>query len=156
MSKLARPLLTLSVALAMTAAVLCCAFSSVALADGGNDGDFAVADAPSLRDGDKPARTIMIYMDGSSSEEDKPVCTAMLKEYMASKFDSSQFRIIIMTGGSLKWHLEKECLRDKRGNADTIDEISSEYNQIWEVHGATDTEGRLPAAARRRRRDRRR
>ncbi|MBR3235119.1 MAG: hypothetical protein IKG11_05835 [Atopobiaceae bacterium] len=87
---------------------------------------------------ERAVRTIMIYLDGASSEENTPVCSAMLKEYMASKFDQSQFRIIVMTGGSLKWHLDASYLRDKDGNVGTLTEISSEYNQIWEVHGAKD------------------
>ncbi|SEH54850.1 MULTISPECIES: clostripain-related cysteine peptidase [Atopobiaceae] len=43
-----------------------------------------------------------------------------------------------MTGGSLKWHLDAGYLRDKDDHTGTLTEISSEYNQVWEVYGATD------------------
>ena len=104
-----------------------------------NDNTLVAGNSPSLGDGNNgnAARTIMIYLDGAASEEKTPVCTAMLKEYMASNFNRSDFRIIVMTGGSLKWHLEAEYLRDEHGEA-TLDEISSEYNQVWEVYGAND------------------
>ncbi len=111
---------------------------SDALADEGS-GD-ASSLANSEGDADSVIRTIMIYLDGASSEENNPVCSAMLEEYMKSKFDRSDFRIIVMTGGSLKWHLDADYLRDKDGNAGTLTEISSEYNQVWEVYGSTDSE----------------
>ena len=92
----------------------------------------------------KAKRTIMVYMDGSSSEENNPVCSAMLEEYMNAKFDRNYIRIIIMTGGSMKWHLDSKYLRDQDGNSGTLNEISNEYNQIWEVFGTTDdSEGYL-------------
>ena len=133
-----RFLITLGIMLALAAALLSGAISRVALAEDGNDSE-GLADAlQPFDDGNKPARTIMIYSDGAASEEKNPVMTAMLKEYMATKFDRSDFRIIVMTGGSLKWHLDAGYMRDKAGNAGTLTEISSEYNQIWEVYGATD------------------
>ncbi|MBQ1449616.1 MAG: hypothetical protein IIZ12_01600, partial [Eggerthellaceae bacterium] len=100
----------------MAAVLLSGVVSSVALAEDGNDGE-ELADALQPLDDNKPARTIMIYSDGAASEEKNPVMTAMLKEYMASKFDRSKFRIIVLTGGSLKWHLEASYLRDKDGTA---------------------------------------
>ena len=86
-------LITLGIMLAMATVILGGSISTAAFAD---DGDLAAVKTP------PPARTIMIYMDGAASEENKPVCSAMLKEYMESKFDRSSFRIIVMTGGSLK------------------------------------------------------
>ncbi|HAM16168.1 MAG TPA: hypothetical protein DCP91_10025 [Eggerthellaceae bacterium] len=130
-----RFLIPLGIMLAMAVVILGVATSPTALAD---EGDLAAAEDPSLSSGDKPVRTIMIYLDGAASEENTPVCSAMLKEYMASNFNRSDFRIIVMTGGSLKWHLEASYLRDKDGNANTLTEISSEYNQVWEVYGAND------------------
>ena len=92
----------------------------------------------------KVKRTIMVYMDASFSEQNNPVCSAMLEEYMNAKFDRNYIRIIIMTGGSLKWHLDSKYLRDQDGNSGTLNEISNEYNQIWEVFGTTDdSEGYL-------------
>ncbi|MBE6466120.1 clostripain-related cysteine peptidase [Denitrobacterium detoxificans] len=143
-----RFLIALGIMLAMAAVMLGIAISPTAFAEDGDptaaeepapdDSGLVATEDPSPGDGTKPFRTIMIYLDGASSEENNPVCSAMLKEYMASKFDRSDFRIIVMTGGSLKWHLDASYLRDKNGNAGTLTEISSEYNQIWEVYGATD------------------
>ena len=128
-------LVAVGIMFALAATVLCGPVLPAAHAD---EGDLAAAEAPSLDGASEPVRTIMIYLDGAASEEGNPVCSAMLKEYMASKFDRSDFRIIVMTGGSLKWHLDASYLRDKDGNAGTLTEISSEYNQVWEVYGATD------------------
>ena len=133
-STTSRLLIALGIALTMALTLLNCPLSSVALAD---DQGPAPAEPTAHADGN-PARTIMIYLDGASSEENGYACTDMLKEYMASKFDRSDFRIIVMTGGSLKWHLEASYLRDKDGAADRLAEISSEYNQVWEVYGAND------------------
>ena len=83
-------------------------------------------------------RTIMIYMDGAASEENNRACSDMIEEYVSARFDRENFRVIVVTGGSLKWHLDAKYLRDKDGNPDTLTEISGEYNQIWEVYGATD------------------
>ncbi|MBQ9042838.1 MAG: hypothetical protein IJ111_08480 [Eggerthellaceae bacterium] len=130
-----RFLIPLGIMLAMAAVILGVATSPAAFAD---DGDLAAGGSPSLDNANEPARTIMIYLDGAASEENGFACTDMLKEYMASKFNRSDFRIIVMTGGSLKWHLDANYLRDEAGNPDTLEEISSEYNQVWEVYPATD------------------
>lgn len=100
--------------------------------------------ADTIGTGNKAKRTIMVYMDGSSSEENNPVCSAMLEEYMNAKFDRNYIRVIVITGGSMKWHLDSKYLRDQDGNSGTLNEISNEYNQIWEVFGTTDdSEGYL-------------
>ena len=129
-----RFLITLGILLTMATVILSGVVSPVALAD---DGGIVAAEA-SEPNSDKVTRTIMIYMDGATAEEKNPVFSAMLKEYMASEFNRSDFRVIVMTGGSLKWHLEADYLRDKDGNAGSLTEISSEYNQVWEVYGAND------------------
>ena len=140
-----RFLIALGIMLAMAAVILGGVVSPVALADDGDDGGTNHVTASLLLENDgKVARTIMIYLDGAHSEENNPVCSAMLKEYMASEFDRSDFRIIVMTGGSLKWHLDASYLRDKDGNTGKLTEISSEYNQVWEVYGSKDgSEGHL-------------
>ena len=89
-------------------------------------------------DDSKAVRTIIYYNDGASSEEINMACSDMLMEAMDAKFDSSKIRFIVMTGGSLKWHLDSKYLRDKNGGK-TIGEISNEYNQVWELFGSTDT-----------------
>lgn len=130
-----RFLIPLGIMLTMAALILGAAISPAALAD---DGDLAAGNSPSLGNNNNVTRTIMIYLDGASSEENGFACTDMLKEYIASKFNRNDFRIIVMTGGSLKWHLDASYLRDEDDNAGTLTEISSEYNQVWEVYGATD------------------
>ena len=128
-----RFLIVFGMVLAMAMTLLGYATSSVALAD---DGELAAAEAPSLGDGNQPVRTIMIYMDGGASEANTGVCSTIIKEYLHASFNRDNFRIIVMTGGSSKWHLEPQYLRDKDGNSGTLTEISSEYNQVWEVYGA--------------------
>ena len=128
-----RFLIVLGMVLAMAATLIGYATSSVALAD---DGELAAAEAPSLGDGNQPVRTIMIYMDGGASEANTGVCSTIIKEYLHASFNRDNFRIIVMTGGSSKWHLEPQYMRDKDGNSGTLTEISSEYNQVWEVYGA--------------------
>ena len=91
-----RFLIPLGIMLTMAALILGAAISPAAFSD---DGDLTAGGSPSLGNANK--RTIMIYLDGAASEENNPVCSAMLKEYMASNFDRSDFRIIVMTGGSL-------------------------------------------------------
>ena len=140
LSATGRFLIVLGMVLAMATALLGYATSSVALAD---DGELSAAEAPSLGDGNQPARTIMIYMDGGNSEANTGVCSTIIKEYLHASFNRDNFRIIVMTGGSSKWHLESQYLRDKDGG-DTLTGISDEYNQVWEVYGAQDeTEGYL-------------
>ncbi|MBO6206943.1 MAG: hypothetical protein J6O73_08375 [Lachnospiraceae bacterium] len=96
-----------------------------------------------LRGEGKAVRTIIYYNDGASSEAINGACTDMLMEAMAARFDSSKIRFIVMTGGALKWQLDSKYLRDRNGE-NTIDGISTEYNQVWELFGATDdSEGYL-------------
>ena len=132
-----RLFIALGIMLAIATITLSGVISPAALAD---NEELAVEEAPVLGvNGTEPVRTIMIYLDGASSEENGYACTDMLKEYMAAKFNRSDFRIIVMTGGSLKWHLEASYLRDKDDNPfPPTGEISSEYNQVWEVYGAND------------------
>ena len=99
---------------------------------------------PAQAEASNPARTIMIYMDGGASEANTGVCSTIIKEYLHASFDRDNFRIIVMTGGSSKWHLESQYLKDKNGG-NTLTGISNEYNQVWEVYGAQEgeTEGYL-------------
>ena len=128
-----RSLITLCIVLTLMMSILGAASLSVVFAE---DGDNNVGNES------KAKRTIMIYLDGASSEANNPVCSAMIKEYVNAKFNRDDLRIIVMTGGSSKWHLDSKYLRDRDGNSGTLSEISNEYNQIWEVYGATnDAEG---------------
>lgn len=118
------------------------------------------------KDGNKAVRTIIYYNDGASSEEINMACSDMLMEAMAAKFDSSKIRFIVMTGGSLKWHLDNDSdpendngylafpedvsLPDdavvkpdpddpeKTITINKKSQISNSYNQVWELFGATD------------------
>ena len=125
-----RLLATLGVALAAAATTLALACPATALAREG-----AGSPEASLTPENEPARTIMIYMDGGASEANTGVCSTIIKEYLHASFNQDNFRVIVMTGGSSKWHLESQYLRDKDGG-DTLTGISNEYNQVWEVYGA--------------------
>ena len=71
-----RFLIPLGIMLAMAAAILAGAGAPTAFAD---NGDLAATETPSLGSGDKAVRTIMIYLDGASSEENGSACTDMLE-----------------------------------------------------------------------------
>ena len=88
---------------------------------------YAQDDAP------KAKRTIMYYEDGCDPETTAGAASANLVEAMNAKFNNEQVRFIVITGGANQWHMESEYLRDQDGN--TVDEISNEYNQIWELTG---------------------
>ena len=135
-----RFLIPLGIMLAVVTVILSGVISPVALAD-----DEGIVAAEGLESGKRNtlARTIMIYMDGGASEANTGVCSTIIKEYLHASFSRDNFRIIVMTGGSSKWHLESKYLRDK-DDGDTLTGISDEYNQVWEVYGAQgETEGYL-------------
>ena len=133
-----RLLATLGVALAAAATTLALACPATAVAREGEG-----APGAGLAPESDPARTIMIYMDGGNSEANTGVCSTIIKEYLHASFNQDNFRVIVMTGGSSKWHLESQYLRDKDGG-ETLTGISNEYNQVWEVYGAQgETEGYL-------------
>lgn len=93
---------------------------------------YAQDDAP------KAKRTIMYYEDGCDPETTAGAASANLVEAMNAEFDNTQVRFIVITGGANQWHMDSEYLRDQDGNP--IDEISNEYNQIWELTGKADGE----------------
>ena len=135
-----RFLIVFGMVLAMATALLGYVITPIALAD---DGDIVAVEAQDLGNSNKVARTIMIYMDGGASEANTGVCSTIIKEYLHASFNRNNFRVIVMTGGSSKWHLESQYLRDKDSDG-TLTGISNEYNQVWEVYGAQDeTEGYL-------------
>lgn len=83
-------------------------------------------------------RTIMYYEDGCDPETTAGAASANLVEAMNAEFDNEQIRFIVITGGANQWQMESEYLRDQEGNQ--IDEISNEYNQIWELTGKAEGE----------------
>ena len=86
----------------------------------------------------KAKRTIMYYEDGCDPETTAGAASANLVEAMNAEFNNEEIRFIVITGGANKWHMESKYLRDQEGNQ--IDEISNEYNQIWELTGKADGE----------------
>ena len=93
---------------------------------------YAQDDAPIAK------RTIMYYEDGCDPETTAGAASANLVEAMNAEFDNTKVRFIVITGGANQWQMESEYLRDQDGNP--IDEISNEYNQIWELTGKADGE----------------
>ena len=79
-----------------------------------------------------PKRTIMFYVIGSNLEADSSCATNKLIELSSSPYNEN-LDIIVITGGSLKWHTPAEYL-------DGADEISVEYNQVWKVVGKKEGE----------------
>ena len=86
----------------------------------------------------KAKRTIMYYEDGCDPETTAGAASANLVEAMNAEFDNKQIRFIVITGGANQWHMDSKYLRDQDGNP--IDEISNEYNQIWELTGRAEGE----------------
>ncbi|MBO5273261.1 MAG: hypothetical protein J6I45_01460 [Clostridia bacterium] len=93
---------------------------------------YAQDDAPIAK------RTIMYYEDGCDPETTAGAASANLVEAMNAEFDNTKVRFIVITGGANQWQMESKYLRDQDGNP--IDEISNEYNQIWELTGKADGE----------------
>lgn len=106
----------------------------------------------------KAKRTILMYLCGADLETDLGCASRNLRQILRSNFSSGDdVRFIVMTGGSKadpdyytdpaavpqSWKLESSYLCDGDGN--TIDQISDEYNQIWEAKGlnAEENAGKL-------------
>lgn len=96
--------------------------------------------------GTKAARTILLYDCGADLETKAGLATYNLKQILQSNFSKDdQVRLIVMTGGSDKWHLEKEYLYDPETGDAPEEGISVVYNQIWEAKGldAAENPGKL-------------
>ncbi len=116
-----------------------------------------------VKDGAKAKRTILLYLCGSDLETEGGLASFNLRQILSANFSSDEdIRLIIMTGGADKWHMDKEselvfpddvyvpkdaqCLMDKEHPLDPDDPesysddprsgISNTYNQIWEARGA--------------------
>ena len=64
-------------------------------------------------------------MCGSDLESNQHMGTCNLKQIMKSNFSKDEkVDFIVLTGGSSKWHMEKEYLVGQ-------EEISAQHNQIW-------------------------
>ena len=82
-------------------------------------------------------RTVLLYCCGSNLETYSGLATYNLHQVMRASFSQNDdVRFIVLTGGADEWQMESENLYDPEDPDGEIDEISSEYNQIWEVKGA--------------------
>ena len=82
-------------------------------------------------------RTILLYDCGADLETDAAMATYNLEQILKAHFSEDEdIRFIVMTGGSEQWQLDKSYLVDPEADeAHQPDEISNEYNQIWEAKG---------------------
>ena len=112
-------------------------------------------------------RTIMLYVCGADLEEDAGMASINLGQVLNADFGKEEdVHVVVMTGGSFKWHLAKKYLvfpedvevpddAVQNGNplfddmVETADDpksqISGPYNQIWEAKskGAVESPGKL-------------
>ena len=79
-----------------------------------------------------PTHTVMLYGVGSDLEGDSGCMTFNLYQIMRSGYNEN-VNFIVMTGGAEKWQLPSEYLSG-------ADEISAQYNQIWQIRGKHDGE----------------
>lgn len=79
-----------------------------------------------------PKRTIMFYAIGSNLEAQSRCFTKKVIEFSNSPYNEN-LDIIVITGGTEKWHTPAEYL-------DGADEIDVEYDQVWKVVGKKDGE----------------
>ena len=103
---------------------------------------FAEAEKPP-RDADKAVRTIMLYDCGADLETDSAMATFNLLQILRANFSKDKsVRFIVMTGGSNKWQIEGKYLCEADGTP--VEEVSSEYNQLWEAKGLDAPESEQP------------
>ena len=108
-------------------------------------------------DAAKAKRTIMLYDCGADLETSAAMATYNIEQILKSNFSQDEeIRLIVMTGGSNQWQLDKEYLVFPEDNnvpddavagydpqmMETTDEVldkysqvSNVYNQIWEAKG---------------------
>ncbi len=86
---------------------------------------------PATSPEDKKSRTIMFFADGVDLESKYGFLSENLKEIMSSKY-SENLNIIMMTGGTQKYHISDEYVQDKDGNPIQID---VNEKQLWRVTG---------------------
>lgn len=94
---------------------------------------------------EKSVRTIMLYDCGGDLETKGGMATYNLRQILNSNFSKDdKIKLIVMTGGSDKWHLESEYLYDPETGS-SPETIDNQYNQIWEAKGldASENPGQL-------------
>ena len=90
-------------------------------------------------------RTILLYTCGADLETAYGMATFNLHQILNAKFSAKEnVNVIVMTGGSMKWQLESKYLYDPE-TGKSPEQISGEYNQIWEAKGtdAKENPGKL-------------
>ncbi|MCR5203157.1 MAG: hypothetical protein K6D02_08755 [Lachnospiraceae bacterium] len=80
------------------------------------------------------SRTLLLYTCGSDLELNDGFLTKNLKEIMSSKMPEN-LNVIVMTGGTRLYHMEKKYTVDENGKNV---EIIPEQKQIWKLTGSTD------------------
>ena len=95
-------------------------------------------------------RTVLVYICGTDLESNHGMASHNLRQILKAKFSKdNDVKVIVMTGGSLLWHLEEDCLsfpaeavlpedavvNDSGETLDPRSQISNCYNQIWEARG---------------------
>ena len=87
-------------------------------------------------DAPKAERTILLYDCGADLETAGAMATYNLKQVLRANFSKDEkVRFIVMTGGSLTWHMDGDKLFDP-ATGKNMKAIPTEYNQIWEAKGA--------------------
>lgn len=96
---------------------------------------------------EKAVRTVMLYDCGADLETDGAMATFNLKQILKSNFSKDKsVRFIVMTGGSNEWQIEggeEGYLVNQDGTP--VNEVSSEYNQLWEAKGLDAPENEQPS-----------
>ena len=104
-------------------------FAAPVFADGEKDGDT-----------EKAERTILLYDCGADLETGGAMATYNLEQILRANFSKDdKIKFIVMTGGSVEWHLGSEHLYDP-ATGQNMETIPTEYNHIWEAKGADATE----------------
>lgn len=81
-------------------------------------------------------RTVLLYACGADLETAYGMATFNLHQILNAKFSAKEkVNVIVMTGGSMQWQLESKYLYDPE-TGKSPEQISGEYNQIWEAKGA--------------------
>ena len=136
--------------------------------------DVDAEEETSTREGPNTKRTIMLYDVGSNLETEAGLASYNLRQILASSFSSDDdIKFIVMTGGSYRWQLDDDDVKDNANNClvfpdgvnvpddaglqrDPYDKdyhvelpkksvISGVYNQLWEAKGidAAENKGKL-------------
>lgn len=117
--------------------IMASGLSAAAFAEGENTSGEALGAA------EKAVRTVMLYDCGADLETDGAMATFNLLQVLKANFSKDgSVRFIVMTGGSDEWQIEGKYLCEADGTP--VEEVSSEYNQLWEAKGLDAPENEHP------------